>query len=175
MPDVPGTIGHTVADSTPSWRPHHAHRRVHPGCAGSHSGPVTLRTSKVTGIVPDNTDLPGRNDGVRAWDDQTTDEHRLFVRLQAAYAGMLDHADTQLARLVAHLEASGQLDDALVLVLSDNGASQEGGPLGYIYTLRPVSGIPERWPTRSRDSSTRRAKQVEYFEMFGHRGLWQDG
>ena len=41
---------------------------------------------------------------------------------------MLDHADRHLARLIAFLDKAGIRDNTLILVLSDNGASQEGGP-----------------------------------------------
>ena len=68
-----------------------------------------------------------------------TDEQRLFTRLQAAYAAMLDHADQHLARLVAFLETAGQLDNTLVLVMSDNGASQEGGPFGMVNAMGPFN------------------------------------
>ena len=47
-----------------------------------------------------------------------------------AFAGFLTHADAQIGRLLTHLETLGVLDDTLVLVLSDNGASAEGGPIG---------------------------------------------
>ena len=95
------------------------------------------------GIVPAGTELPPRNDRVRPWDDHTEDERRVFTRLQAAYAAMLDHADRQLARLVSFLEDTGQLDDTLVLVLSDNGASQEGGPAGFVNAMGPFNAQPE--------------------------------
>ena len=42
-----------------------------------------------------------RNDGVKAWDEHSADEKRVFTRLQSAFAGMLDHADRHLARLIA--------------------------------------------------------------------------
>ena len=63
----------------------------------------------------------------------------MFTRLQAAFAAMLDHADRHLARLIAFLESAGVLDDTLMLVLSDNGASQEGGPLGFINAMGPYN------------------------------------
>ncbi len=102
-----------------------------------------LARQRAMGIVPANTDLPPRNDWVKPWDELDTEERRLYVRLQSAYAGMLDHSDTHLARLIDHLDASGHLDDTLVLVLSDNGASQEGGPQGFVNAMGPYSGIPE--------------------------------
>jgi arylsulfatase A-like enzyme len=95
------------------------------------------------GIVPAGTELPPRNDHVRPWDDHSADEQRVFARLQAAYAAMLDHADRQIARLTAFLEESGMAEDTLVLVLSDNGASQEGGPAGFVNAMGPFNAQPE--------------------------------
>jgi arylsulfatase A-like enzyme len=91
------------------------------------------------GIVPKKTRLPSRNDFVRAWTEVSEPERRLFTRLQAAYAAMLDHADQHIARLMAFLETTGQLDDTLVIVMSDNGASQEGGPFGMINAMGPYN------------------------------------
>ena len=102
-----------------------------------------LARQKALGIVPEATDLPPRNHGVAAWDTLGPDEQRLFTRLQAAYGAMLDHADQQIARLVAFLERSGLRDDTIILVLSDNGASQEGGPLGMINAMGPYNFQPE--------------------------------
>ena len=84
------------------------------------------------GIIPAGTTLAPRNPGVPAWDDLTPNQQRFSVRLQEAFAAMLEHTDDQLGRLVAFLEARGQLDDTVLLVLSDNGASREGGPYGVM-------------------------------------------
>ena len=73
---------------------------------------------------------PGESHGV--------DERRIFTRLQSAFAGMLDHADQNLARLVGFLEETGMLANTIVLVTSDNGASQEGGPLWLRQFGRPA-------------------------------------
>jgi arylsulfatase len=99
------------------------------------------------GIVPPHTRLPPRNDGVKPWAEHTADECRFFLRLQSAFAGMLDHADRQLARLVAFLERTGLRENTIVLVLSDNGASQEGGLLGGV-TLGPRNLRAELWPEK---------------------------
>lgn len=91
------------------------------------------------GVVPKGTQLPPRNDSVRAWADIAEPERRMFTRLQAAYAAMLDHADQHIGRLMAFLESAGQLDDTMVIVMSDNGASQEGGPFGMINAMGPYN------------------------------------
>ncbi len=95
------------------------------------------------GIVPPGTVLPARNPGVKPWEELPADQQRVAQRLQAAYAAMLDHTDRQLARIVDHLERVGDLDNTLVLVLSDNGASQEGGPLGFVNAMGPYNMIAE--------------------------------
>ena len=73
-----------------------------------------------------------RNPGVPAWDDLTDNQQRFAARLQEAFAAMLEHTDAQIGRLVDFLERRGLLDDTLLLVLSDNGASREGGPYGVM-------------------------------------------
>jgi arylsulfatase len=96
-----------------------------------------LARQKAMGIVPPGTALPPRNDDVRPWSDYGPEQQRYFTRLQSAFAGMLDHADRHLARLIGFLEQAGLREDTLVLVLSDNGGSQEGGPLGGVNLLGP--------------------------------------
>ena len=107
-----------------------------------------LARQKQMGIVPPDTQMPPRNDGVVAWDTIPEAERRVYCRLQGAYAAMLDHADQHIARLMAFLERSGQADNTLVLVLSDNGASQEGFIWGMVNAMGPYSGISEPMPTK---------------------------
>ncbi len=100
------------------------------------------------GIVPEGTVLPERNPRVRAWEDHSADEHRIFTRLAAAYAAMLEHADENFGRLITFLEETGQLDNTLVFALSDNGASQEGGPNGFVNAMGPYNMIHEDLETK---------------------------
>jgi arylsulfatase A-like enzyme len=96
-----------------------------------------IARQKAMGIVPESTRLPPRNDDVQSWASHSADEQRFFTRLQSAYAAMLDHADQHLARLIGFLDHTGMLANTLVLVTSDNGASQEGGSLGYFNSAGP--------------------------------------
>ena len=100
------------------------------------------------GIVPEGTQLPPRNDFVEAWGELDDTTQQVATRLQAAYAAMLHHADQHLERLMDHLERSGQIDNTLIMVLSDNGASQEGGPLGFVNAMGPYNGLPETIETK---------------------------
>jgi arylsulfatase A-like enzyme len=79
-------------------------------------------------VIPAGTELAPRNPGVDAWDGLGDNQRRLACRLQEAFAAFLDHTDDQIGRLVDGLRDMGQLDNTILLVLADNGASQEGGP-----------------------------------------------
>jgi arylsulfatase len=95
------------------------------------------------GVIPRNTDLAPRNPGVRPWADLSEHERLFAARLQEAFAAQLGHTDAQIGRLVAFLEHVGQLEDTLLVVLSDNGASQEGGATGVFDEMRWFNGMPE--------------------------------
>ena len=100
-----------------------------------------LARQKAMGIVPADTLLPERNAGVKAWESLSSDERRLAVKLQAAFAGMLEHADLQIGRLLDDLRQAGKLDNTVIALISDNGASQEGSPFGTVNALRYFNGV----------------------------------
>lgn len=53
-----------------------------------------------------------------------------LTRKMALYAATVEGVDTTVGRVVKQLEATGQLDNTLILVLSDNGGNYEGGVFG---------------------------------------------
>ncbi len=91
---------------------------------------------KQLGVIPADTQLAPRNPGVEAWDDLSDNQKRLACRLQEAYAAFLDHTDVQIGRLMAALERLDLADDTMVVLLADNGASQEGGPFGVLHEMK---------------------------------------
>jgi arylsulfatase A-like enzyme len=122
----------------------------------------TLARQKELGIVPPETDLSPLNpigtpetrtgpegkpfpalDTVRPWDSLSDDERRLFSRMAEVFAGFLAHADDQIGRLLDYLEETGQRENTVVVVVSDNGASGEGGPNGSVNECRFANGIPD--------------------------------
>jgi arylsulfatase len=84
------------------------------------------------GVVPAGTTLAPPNPGVPAWTDLTDNQRAFASRLQEAFAAMLEHTDAQIGRLVDFLSRRGLLDNTLLMVMSDNGASREGGPFGVM-------------------------------------------
>ncbi|WP_212718930.1 arylsulfatase [Blastococcus sp. CCUG 61487] len=95
------------------------------------------------GVIREFTELAPRNPGVEPWDDLSENQQRLNARLQEAFAAFLDHADDQIGRLVDGLREMGRLDNTILVVLADNGASQEGGPFGVMHEMKFFNGIVE--------------------------------
>lgn len=95
------------------------------------------------GVIPPGTELAPRNPGVDAWDTLPENQQRLACRLQEAFAAFLDHTDVQIGRLVDGLRSMGHLDNTIVMVMADNGASQEGGPFGVMHEMKFFNGIFE--------------------------------
>lgn len=120
---------------------------------------VVLANQIKLGLLPEGTRLPLLNpfaeatgvegqgwnpsDIVRSWDDLAEGEQRLFERQAEVYAGFASYTDAQVGRLLDYLEESGQLDNTLIVVLSDNGASAEGGPEGSVNENRWYNDVPE--------------------------------
>jgi arylsulfatase len=90
----------------------------------------TLARQTRSGIVPEATTLSARPSWVQEWTALPAEERRAYACMMEVYAGFLSHTDHHLGRLLDFLAASGELDRTLVLALSDNGASAEGGPHG---------------------------------------------
>ena len=82
-------------------------------------------------------------DTVRPWSTLSDAEKRLFCRMAEVYAGFLSHADHEIGRLLDYLEESGQLDNTLIVLVSDNGASGEGGPNGSVNENKIFNGLPD--------------------------------
>ena len=95
------------------------------------------------GLLPPGTKLSERDPDVAAWDSLGGDEKRLYARMMEVFAGFLEHTDHHIGRLLSFLEKMGQLDDTLIMVVSDNGASAEGGPHGSVNENLFFNNVPE--------------------------------
>lgn len=85
-----------------------------------------LAKQKQLGIVPANTALTPHNPHVANWQNLSADQQRMYARFQENYAGFVDNLDQQVGKLVTYLRDSGQLDNTIIIFMSDNGASPEG-------------------------------------------------
>jgi arylsulfatase A-like enzyme len=124
--------------------------------------PGILARQKELGLLPEETTLSeinphGEPDGitgpggqpwpqldwVRPWDSLSDDEKKLFARMAEVYAGFVSYTDDQIGRLLDYLDGSGQLENTIVMVTSDNGASGEGGPNGSFNENKFFNNAPD--------------------------------
>ncbi len=121
---------------------------------------LVFERQKKLGIVTDQAELSAINpyadekgpegqpwpelDTVRPWDSLNDDEKRLFCRMAEVYAGFLSHADNEIGRLLDYLEESEQLENTMIVLVSDNGASGEGGPNGSVNENKIFNGLPDK-------------------------------
>lgn len=89
-----------------------------------------FKRQKELGVIPQNAELTPRNELVQPWDSLSESEKKIAARYMEAFAGMLEHTDEQIGRLIEYLRTTGELDNTVIVFLSDNGASAEGGALG---------------------------------------------
>ena len=118
-----------------------------------------LERQKELGLVPKSTQLSPINpllgqksvegldiasvDVVRPWDSLDEDEKTMMRRQAEVYAGFCSYTDHEVGRLLDYLELSGELDNTLIFVISDNGASGEGGPNGSVNENKIMNGYPD--------------------------------
>ena len=118
-----------------------------------------LAKQKKMGLVPQTTELSTINpnlevkgpdgqpwpelDTVRPWDSLSADEKRLFCRMAEVYAGYVSYTDYHIGRILDYIESSGQLENTIIVAISDNGASGEGGPNGTVNENRFFNGITD--------------------------------
>ncbi len=97
---------------------------------------ATFARQRERGLLPSSARLSPRPPWVPAWADLDADQRRVAARMMEAFAGFLSHADEQLGRVLAFIADLGETDDTVVVAVSDNGASAEGGADGSINDVR---------------------------------------
>jgi arylsulfatase len=102
----------------------------------------TYARQKEMGVIPADAKLTPRPKEIPAWSETSADQRRLFERQMETFAGFAEHTDHEVGRLVAQLEAIGELDDTLFFyIVGDNGSSAEGGPEGTYNEMMALNGI----------------------------------
>jgi arylsulfatase len=98
---------------------------------------------KELGLVPADAELSRHDPDVQDWTALPADERRLYARMMEVFAGFLEHTDHHIGRLLDFLADIGELDNTLIMVLSDNGASAEGGPSGSVNENKFFNFVPD--------------------------------
>lgn len=144
-----------------------------------------LKNQKALGIIPQQTQLASRPNGMPAWDSLSNDAQKLYARQMEAFAAALSHADAQFGRMLDVLEQQGELDNTMVIIVSDNGASAEGGPDGLFNEANVINagssfaanmtfldrwGGPETYPHYAYGWAVAGNTPLRYFKQTTHEG-----
>jgi len=100
-----------------------------------------IAQQKELGIIPANTELTARIEKIPAWDSLPDEEKQLYARQMEVFAAQLEWVDMQIGRVVAELDRIGELENTLIFVTSDNGASGEGGLAGTFNETYVLNGL----------------------------------
>lgn len=129
-----------------------------------------LLRQKAQGLVPAGAKLAPLPPEVPSWNSLSTDQRKLYARQMEVFAAALSHADEQFGRILDALEARDELENTIVVVTSDNGASAEGGPEGTFSeltvfnkgTVRTLDGM-----TTGDGAATDLASNMKFFDRWG--------
>lgn len=78
---------------------------------------------KNLGLIPENAPMPGPQTFVRPWEELSVDDRKTEARGMEVYAGMLDAMDYHYGRVIDFLHDIGELDNTIIVFLSDNGSN----------------------------------------------------
>ena len=98
---------------------------------------------KEMGIIPANAILSRHDPDVQDWNSLSEEERKLYARMMEVFAGFLEHTDHYIGELIQFLKDLGEYENTLIMVISDNGASSEGGPTGSVNENKFFNNVPE--------------------------------
>ncbi|MBW4698704.1 MAG: arylsulfatase [Aphanocapsa lilacina HA4352-LM1] len=98
---------------------------------------------KALGIIPPDTVLSRHDPDVQDWESLSADERKLYARMMEVFAGFLEHTDHHIGELIQFLKDLGEYENTLIMVISDNGASSEGGPSGSVNEGKFFNNVPD--------------------------------
>ncbi|MDG2618068.1 arylsulfatase [Thermoleptolyngbya sichuanensis XZ-Cy5] len=103
----------------------------------------TFAKQKEMGIIPQNTVLSRHDPDVQDWNSLSNGERKLYARMMEVFAGFLEHTDHYIGELIQFLKDLGEYENTLIMVISDNGASAEGGPTGSVNENKFFNNVSE--------------------------------
>lgn len=80
---------------------------------------------KKMGLLEQSVKLSERDERVSEWNSLTVDEQKMWDLRMAVYAAMIDNLDQNIGRVLNKLHIMGELENTLIIFLSDNGGCHE--------------------------------------------------
>jgi arylsulfatase A-like enzyme len=118
--------------------------------------------AREAGVLPHGATLDGFDPTVEPWSNLNAEEKRRYSRAQEIFAGMIEYLDMSVGRVIEYLEDSDQLDDKVIMFMTDHGASpgEYGVDTGRVPPDRGGPAVPDGVDNR--------------FENFGRIGSFID-
>jgi arylsulfatase A-like enzyme len=98
---------------------------------------------KKLGIISKDAVLSRHDPDVQDWSKLPADEKKLYARMMEVFAGFLEHTDHYYGELFEFLKEMDEWENTLIMFVSDNGASAEGGPSGSVNETKFFNNVPD--------------------------------
>ena len=119
---------------------------------------------KALGILGPDQILPPREPNTYNWDKLTPKEKDDFDTIMAIYAANVARMDKAIGTLVSALKSMGEIDNTLILFMSDIGGNAEAGPDGELEGKIP--GSPDSYVAAGMEWATLQNTPFRYFKHF---------
>ena len=103
----------------------------------------TFERQKKLGLIARDAQLSRHDPDVQDWASLSDDERKLYARMMEVFAGFLEHTDHYIGELIQSLKDMGEYDNTLIMLVSDNGSSAEGGPTGSVNENKFFNNVPD--------------------------------
>ena len=106
----------------------------------------TIARQKKLGVIPQDTKITKRSEGLPAWDSLNADQKRLYAHMMEVFAGLGASVDFEMGRIIDAVKQLPGADNTLfIYIAGDNGSSAEGGLDGTINENLFFNGFPDKW------------------------------
>lgn len=119
-----------------------------------------LERAKELGLIPDDFVAEGPPDGEPRWDELTAEEQRNRARYMEIYAAMVSDLDRYIGEFIDYLDSIDELDNTLILFMSDNGA--EGWEISRF----------QNWADQCCDNSFDNLGSGDSYVLYGRNWAW---
>lgn len=140
------TTAHFPIQAPPELIDKHYQKYLDLGYAGLKKS--RYESLKQHGLITETAIEPLFNDITFKWESLSQSEKEIQAKVMATYAAMIEDQDNRTGQILDYLKESGQLNNTLVIYLTDNG------PEGFEAT-HPKTGNPEmaKWIATQFDQS----------------------
>lgn len=105
-----------------------------------------LERQKKLGVVPQDTKLTARSEGLPAWDTLNDGQKKIYSRMMEVFAAYSANVDYHMGRVIDAVKKMPGADNTIyIYIVGDNGSSAEGGIEGSINENLFFNGFPEKW------------------------------